>query len=542
MRREEPLSARSSLRRLRKAPLERSPYGLAHELLLADIMRRLATAASVLALALLPACAPESEEDAASVDAALEQEWGELDEDATPLTQAERAEALGDDEGDPEIAPEAGVPEEADAEVERISPPPPLPAGCDRSSSLDLLVYSEGYSGPILKALSAHAKPCSRYVVSIPKVAASAGTPDAMLWPRAVRGKGVRAYGSGFVASAEVHWGGARSGDRVFPGWKSVAVVKLGPGRYATRVVKRSEIYDNDWFFKGVLFRQRMAKRGFRPQAGDTWHINELESAWTRTRVQQRAIRDLVRGLAEGDQEYDAFTDADPEIAKLSSAEKQEITAAARMKDVKGTVFVSSLGKRRPGETTSAGIDAALKQTLRRARFWADMNKYVSRFALERYTSFAGTCKSGQTLSAQDDAMAQFIMQLQLVAARAPRYQGGARKGQSTVGTALSYLSRAYHPVINAAWGFRLDDRSLPQMTSFVAGQVHATRAYAASHRTPDNRIGIYFRAKDGAPDAITAQFADRIAASLEGAYDGKDGAPIGACGPSGVEACTCGD
>lgn len=503
-------------------------------------MRRLAIAASVLALAVLPACAAEDAEDVASSDAALEQDWGEIDEDATPLTAAERAEALGDDEEDAAI--DADAADEPDAAAEAPAAPPPLPASCDRSSSLDLVVYTERSSAPMLKALAAHAKPCSRYTVAIPKVAASPAAPDAMLWPRAVRGKGVRAYGDGFVASAEVHWGGARDGNRFYPGWKSVAVVKLGPGKYATRVVKRSEIYDNDWFLKGVLFRQRMAKRGFRPQAGDTWHINELESAWTRTRVQQKAIRDLVRGLAAGDQEYDAAKDDDPEIAKLSAAEKQEITAAARMKDVKGTVFVSSLGKRRRGETTNAGIDAALKQTLRRSRFWIDMNASVSRFALERYTPFAGVCKKGQTLAAQDEAMAAFIMQLQLVAARAPRYQGGARKGQSTVATALSYLSRAYHPVVNAAWGFRLDDRSLPEMRSFVAGQVHATRAWAETHRTPDNRIGIYFRAKDGASDAVTAQFAAGVAASLEGAYDGKDGDPIGACGPRGVEGCTCGD
>lgn len=504
-------------------------------------MRRLAIAVTVLSLAVLPACAAEIEEDVASVDAALEQEWGEVDEDATPLTQAERAEALGDDEDDAVSEPSAGASDEAEEQAGAIAPPPPLPATCERSSSLDLVVYSEGYSGPLLTALAAHAKPCSRYTVSIPKVAASASAPDAMLWPRPVRGKGVRAYGSGFVASAEVHWGGARDGSRFYPGWKSVDVVKVGPGKYTTRVVKRSEIYDTNWYLKGVLFRQRMAKRGFRPQAGDTWHINELESAWTRTRVQQRAIRDLVRGLAEGDAEYDAAKDDDPAIAKLSAAEKEQITVAARTKDVKGTVFVSSLGKRRPGETTNAGIDAALKQTLRRARFWSDMNRYVSRFALERYTSFEGTCKKGQTLAAQDDAMAPFIMQLELVAARAPRYQSGARKGQSTVATALSYLSRAYHPVINAAWGFRLDDRSLAQMRSFVAGQVHATRAFAESHRTPDNRIGVYFRAKDGASDTVTAQLADRIAASLEGAYDGKDGDPIGAC-IGGAEACTCGD
>src|SRR4029079_17810433 len=117
---------------------------------------------------------------------------------------------------------------------------------------------------------------------------------------------------------------------KFYPGWKNVKVVKDGPATYHTVVVKKSEVYDNDWFLKGVLFRQRMAKRGFRPQYGDNWHINELESVWARTRVQQKGIRDLVRGLAAGAQEYDASKDTDPAIVSLSQAEKDEITKAAR--------------------------------------------------------------------------------------------------------------------------------------------------------------------------------------------------------------------
>lgn len=489
----------------------------------------------------LPACAAEDGEDAASSDAALEADWGEIDEDLTPIDPSERAEALGDDEPDAEDTPDE--PEEAAADdATTVTAPPPLPASCDPGTSLDLVVYTEGGTAPILKALADHVKPCSRYVVSIPKVSGTPDKPDNALWPRQVHGKGVRAYGDAFVASAEVHWGGSRSSGRFYPGWKNVKVVKKGPAQYETVVVPKSEVYDNDWYLKGVLFRQRMAKRGFRPQAGDTWHINELESAWTRTRVQQRAIRQLVRGLADGDAEYDATKDADPEIAKLSAAEKEEITKAARMKGVRGVVFVSSLGHRRPGETSDAGIQNALKQTLRHRRFWADMANDVKSFALERYLAFAGVCRGGQSLADQSDAMAGDIMQLELTALAAPRYKSGARAGQSTVATALSYLSRAYHPVINAAWGFGNDGRSLGQMAQFVAGQVQATRAYANTHRTPDGRIGIYFKGKDGATPATTDAFAERVATSLNAAYDGHAGRPIAACGPSGAEGCTCGD
>src|SRR4051794_29187624 len=66
-------------------------------------MRHLTLALSVLALGLLPAaCASPSEEQVDSSAAALESEWGEIDEDATPLTAEEKAEALRDDDADEE--------------------------------------------------------------------------------------------------------------------------------------------------------------------------------------------------------------------------------------------------------------------------------------------------------------------------------------------------------------------------------------------------------------------------------------------------------
>ena len=506
-------------------------------------MRRIAFAvASVLALGILPACATEDEEDVESSDAALSAEWAEYDEDVTPITQQEKAEALGDDEDDVDFD-ELAEQEEAEEPGVAITAPPPLPKNCVKDASLDLVVYTEGYSVPMLKALSASAGPCSRYTVSVPKVAASAKNPNAMLFPRKVKGKGVREYGTGFVASAEVHWGGSRDKKtgRRYPGWKNVKVVKTGPATYETKIVPKNEVYDNDWFNKGVLFRQRMAKAGFRPQAGDTWHINELESMWTRSRLAQKAIRQLVRGLATGDQEYDAAKDADPEIAKLSVEDKAEITKAARVKDLRGVMFISANGKRRPGETSNAGVVNDLKQTLRRKRFWEDMAKYVSSWGQERYLPYAGYCKGGG-VDAQDKAMSEEIMSMVLTASRVPRYKSGAKKGESPVATVMSYLSRAYQPLINAAWGFHNDQRTLPQMGSFVRAQVHATRDFAEANRTPDNRIGIYWNVKDGATPAQALDYSRRVANALEGAYDGKDGNPIGACGKDGVGACTCGD
>jgi hypothetical protein len=113
------------------------------------------------------------------------------------------------------------------------------------------------------------------------------------------------------------------------------------------------------------------------------------------------------------------------------------------------------------------------------------------------------------------------------------------------VATALSYLSRAYHPLISAAWGFRMDGQPVGKIKQLVNAQVYATRHFANHNRTPDNRIGIYYKTKDDpapAPADVTASFADSVARSLNGAYDGRDGDAIGACGPAGAEGCTCAD
>ena len=58
-----------------------------------------------------------------------------------------------------------------------------------------------------------------------------------------------------------------------YPGWKNVEVVKVD-GQLVTRPIERSKFFRVSWYLKGVLFRQRMAKQGYRPQAGDTIGFN----------------------------------------------------------------------------------------------------------------------------------------------------------------------------------------------------------------------------------------------------------------------------
>jgi hypothetical protein len=244
-----------------------------------------------------------------------------------------------------------------------------------------------------------------------------------------------------------------------------------------------------------------------------------------------------VRGLADGDPEYDATKDDDPAIASKTDAEKQAINAAAHKKNLRGVLYISSLGKRLPNETNDEPRLAALKQTLRRKKFWGAMANYVEHWGQERYVAFEAAC-SASTLASQSSAIATMEEQLPNMANTVPRYKAGAHKGESPVGTALYYLAHRYSPVINTAW--TEDKLSLVDMRRFTNAQVYAVRDFADTHRYPDGRIGIYYRSNPAKTKADNDAFQDRIAASLNAAYDGAQGDPIAACGPSGGTACLC--
>jgi hypothetical protein len=496
--------------------------------------------------AVCAACGSSNGEDVASEDAALEAQWGEYDEDAIPLADRDfdDAAALSDIDAD-RIYPA----EQADIEVTMPDAPAPeqfeRPAYCKPGTSLDLLVYYEVFGNGLWEQLGKHTSGCSQYWVAIPKVAASAGNSDTNLFPRKLNVRNIHNYGNAFRATSEVHWGSTRdeNGDK-HPGWKNVEVVKTGKATYETREIPRAKYFRVNWYLKGVLFRQRMAKAGYLTQTGDTWHINELESSWARSPAYLKVVRDLTRGLADGDPEYDAFTDPDPAIAAKTADEKTAINVSAHKSGVRGVVYISAIGRRLDGETSDEPWMNAIKQTLRKRKFWADMANYAEFWGQERYLAYPAYCKAGTSLDGQTAMMEAFQQALPNIARQMPRYKGGDRAGQSTVGTALFYLTHRHTTVINSAW----TDTSISaqKMGDFVAGQIYAARSFANEHDdVGGDRLGIYWHPRDGADvatDPGNLSLAERVAVSVNGAYDGRDGSASGACGARGVAGCKCGD
>lgn len=495
-------------------------------------------------------CSAAPDEDTDASDEALDADWGEIDQDFSKVADAEleNAALLSDLAEQQQLAQPSddGPANDPDDDAEAFSDATATtaatgatgeqsaerPASCDPATSLDLVVYYERSDRDLLAGLARNARKCSRYWIAIPKVAASAANPDANLWPRLVKGEGVHALGPAFHATAEFHWGSTDA--RRYPGWKNVEVVNG-----ATRRVAKGNVFRVGWYAKGVLFRQRMAKRGYLTQNGDTWHVNELESSWARSPGYLKAVKDLVRGLADGDPSYDAFTDTDPEIQAKTPAEKTAINESAHKKGVRGVVYIAAMGRRLPGETSDAPWKNAVKQALRSKRFWEAMANDVSFWGQERYASYPKYCAAG-SLEAQSATLSTFQEALLDMARTAPRYKSGERKGRSTVATALSYLGRRYTPVIDGAWTPLAGDanRSADQVGDFIAGQVYAARVYDVRRDEPQGTLGIYWRPNDSRSDADNAKLAGHVAYVMNAIYDGKDGNPADGCGSG----CRCGN
>ena len=235
----------------------------------------------------------------------------------------------------------------------------------------------------LAQGLGANPSPCADYVVTVPALAAD----KTQLVPG--RAAAVRAQGPNFHACAEINYSAWQS-------WVSST--------------------GNSWYSAGVEARRRMAAAGFDVSSGDTWCLNELSSAVrTNTGAARQNVRDLIRGLYEGD--------GTP---------------------VKGIVFAVGVGQ---SSVSFPTYKATMESWLQDQNFWADMTAYVGDFFQEAYGDVRNYAVAGADPATRAGFLNAFL-QHPLALAEAP----GA---PITVAAARNFLAGAYGPLANASWAWR---------------------------------------------------------------------------------------
>lgn len=266
-------------------------------------------------------------------------------------------------------------------------------------------------------------------------------------------------------------------------------------------------VEDNDstWIEAGREFRRRMADAGFDVAAGDTWAINELPSSIRKnTPGARQHARNLVRALHEGE---------------------------AGDEPARGAAFIVGVGQSMVNYSVYKPV---LEEWLCDADFWVDMNTAVRFWGQEVYADPQYSCFEGNTAE-RSSAINEFIQHVPRLAAAGP----------SCAATARSYLSRAWVPLVSAAWksdvGYGDTRISLDAMKHHVSTEVYAVRAWSGSHGYLDGRIGFAWAPNDLDEDppavfgAKMDELAERIARAVQGAYGDDGGQARHACSPSGA-------
>jgi hypothetical protein len=321
--------------------------------------------------------------------------------------------------------------------------------------------------------LAAAASPCAEYYVSIPPLVVDKTQmrPD-QAWR-------IRALGPRFHALAEIHYS-------TWSRW----VASTG----------------STWHAAGVSARQRMAAAGFDVTQGDSWVVNELNSAVRRGDGNARAnVRELLRGLYEGD----------------------------GTRPTRGGVFVIGFGQ---GGADISVYQSTLQQWLADAAFWTDMSRYVSDWSQEVYGDVRTHAVTGSPTATRREFLNDYL-QHKLVLAGA---------GPPEIEAARVYLGTAYSPLANAAWQYDASygwtSVSAEQMAAYVSAQVNAMRQFSAATGQPSDHWGFAWAPRNatGAGDfaAQTSGLLDRLAAAIRDSGDVVDAANpgSGACGPPGIE------
>jgi hypothetical protein len=327
-----------------------------------------------------------------------------------------------------------------------------------------VVFYTESDWLRLATKLAANASPCAQYYISVPPLAADK---TKFRYDQPWR---IRALGPNFHVLAEIN----------FTGWSNWVTAN------------NSTFYD-----AGLEARRRMAASGFDVPSGDTWAMNELNSAVRRNvGVARTKARDLLRGLYTGD---------------------------GTVPSVRGVAF-------------NIGIDqsphkVSLQDWYNDAPFWQDMSAYVSDWSQELYGDVRDYGVPGS--SAQDRAahLNDYLGHQLALATAAP----------DSAATAKSFIASASTPLANAAWiwtaGFGYTSVPVAQMQDFVSGQVYALRSLDAQLGLSEDRIGFAWapRNTDGAAwtsdyVAQSGQVLDRLAVAIRDSADSPDLA----CGPTG--------
>jgi hypothetical protein len=317
--------------------------------------------------------------------------------------------------------------------------------------------------------LAAAASPCAQYYVSIPPLVSDKTR------PRPDQAGRIRALGPNFHALAEIH----------MVTW----------GRWVTST-------GSTWHQAGVEARRRMAAAGYEVARGDTWAVNELNSAVRRGDGAARAnAREFLRGLYEG-----------------------EATPA------KGIAWIVGVGQRTPDVTA---YKVNLQRWLEDAAFWSEIGTYVSDWSQEVYGDVRSYAVAGSPLDLRRDRLNEYL-QHELALARA---------GPDVVAAARTFLQATYSPLANAAWqwdlGYGWTVVGADEMKDYVSAQIYSLRQSGTALGAAEDRWGFAWAPRNataipsGDFTLHTGLLLDRLAVAIRDSAETSTGG-IGACGPPG--------
>jgi hypothetical protein len=317
--------------------------------------------------------------------------------------------------------------------------------------------------------LAANASPCAQYYISIPPLAADKTN---FRYDQPWR---IRALGPSFHVLAEINW----------TGWSKW--VAAGSGT---------------WYEAGQEARRRMAAQGFDVASGDSWIVNELSSAVrANTNVARQNVRDLVRGLYEGD---------------------------GTVPQVKGGVYITGIGQ---STADLSQYKLNLQNWYLDAPFWQDMSAYVSDWSQEVYGDVRDYAVAGASLADRASHLNDYLAHELALADAAP----------ADAGAAAAYLNQTYSPLANGAWiydsGFGFTNVPVDQMEDYVSAQTYALRSYDLSRGLALDHFGFAWAPKTADNSAWTTDYAnqsaallDRLAAAIRDSGSAPEAACAGTC------------